>query len=97
MFSDEGQYEVFPYLVCVAFGELKSERGTLSMLSILPDWLDASDEQIDSCAFRHLVWSLQVLVHTPKLIYSVKVSQWLDVFLIPTVRLVLCVECVSLI
>ena len=83
-------------MVCIAFGELKSERSTLSVFSIFPNGLDASDEKVDGCAFGHLVWSLQVLVHTPKLIYRVKVGQWLDILLIPTVGLVLSVECIGM-
>ena len=96
MFAYEGKDEVLPDLICVAFGELESERGTLSMFSIFPNGLDTSDEKVDRGAFGHLVWSLQVLVHTPKLIYRVKVGQWLDILLIPTVGLVLSVECVGM-
>ena len=67
------------------------------MFSIFPNGLDSSDEEIDRSAFGHLVRPLQVLVHTPKLIYRVKVSQWLDILLIPTIGLVLSVESVGLI
>ena len=55
------------------------------MLVDLPDGLDALDEDVDRCAFRHLIWPLKVLVHSPELVNSVEIGEWLDIFLVPPV------------
>ena len=59
------------------------------MLSIFPNGLDSFDKDVDSGSFGHLTWALEVLVHAPELVDCAEVGESLDVFLVPTVALVL--------
>ena len=97
LLPDEGQDEVLPDLVGVAFRELQAERGALSMLIDLPDGLDPPLENVDRRAFRHLIRPLQMLVHAPELVYCAEIGERLDVLLVPPIGLVLCINCVRVV
>ena len=67
------------------------------MLVDFPHGLDPLDENVDRCALRHLIRSFKMLVHAPELVYCAKIGEWLDVFLVPTVRLILCINCIRVV
>ena len=64
------------------------------MLVDFPHGFDAFDEDVYRCALRHLIWPFEMLVHAPELVYCAKIGERLDVFLVPPVRLILCINCI---
>lgn len=97
LLADESHDQILPDLVGISFRELEPKRCALLMLFIFPLRLDASLKQVNRGALRHVTWSLQMLVDAPKLVNSVKSCKSLDVFGIPTVRLVLGIERIEVI
>ena len=64
------------------------------MLGIFPNGLNTTHEDVDRGTFWHFTWTLQMLIHAPKLVNSAEVCEGLDILLIPTVALILGKKCV---
>lgn len=67
------------------------------MLRHFPDGLDTLQEQVNGGAFGHLARALQVLVHSPELIDSIKIRECLNVLLVPPVTFILSIHCVCIV